>query len=83
MGTLDHLLDVMSTQHRFTRPIFVALFAVGLAFNGVAVRSTPVVEPQAATTAATLQDLRGVDELKSLFNRDGGSVRLVLLLSPT
>lgn len=33
--------------------------------------------------AEPLQDLRSVDELKSLFNRDVGKVRLVLLLSPT
>ena len=33
--------------------------------------------------APRLDDLRGVDELKTLFNRDVGKVRLVLLLSPT
>jgi hypothetical protein len=36
-----------------------------------------------ATAAPELTDLRGVDELRSLFNNDAGKVRLVLLLSPT
>jgi hypothetical protein len=36
-----------------------------------------------ATAASTLKDLKGVDELRSLFNNDVGKVRLVLLLSPT
>ena len=46
--------------------------------------------PKAAWTSApavyaapTLSDLKGVDELKTLFNRDRGKPRLVLLLSPT
>ena len=33
--------------------------------------------------APSLSDLKGVDELKTLFNRDAGRVRLVLLVSPT
>jgi hypothetical protein len=33
--------------------------------------------------APTLTDLRTADELKALFNRDAGRVRLVLLVSPT
>ncbi len=36
-----------------------------------------------AAAAPTLTDLSGVDELKILFNRDAGKVRLVLLVSPT
>ena len=39
--------------------------------------------PPVATAAPTLTDLKGVDELRSLFNSDVGKVRLVLLLSPT
>ena len=45
----------------------------------------PSADPYApvATAARTLTDLKGVDELRSLFNDDVGKVRLVLLLSPT
>ena len=35
------------------------------------------------TAAPSLTDLRGVEELKALFNKDAGKVRLVLLVSPT
>jgi hypothetical protein len=31
----------------------------------------------------TLSDLRGIDELKTRFNRDTGKPRIVLLVSPT
>jgi hypothetical protein len=37
----------------------------------------------AISSAPALGDLRSVDELKTLFNRDRGKPRLVLLLSPT
>lgn len=45
----------------------------------------PVAGFASAVTAAqpTLADLHGVDELRTLFNRDTGMVRLVLLVSPT
>jgi len=36
-----------------------------------------------APAAPKLSDLKGVDELRALFNGDVGKVRLVLLLSPT
>ena len=36
-----------------------------------------------ALAAATVTDLRGLEELKTLFNNDAGKVRLVLLVSPT
>ena len=35
------------------------------------------------TAAPRLSELKGVDELRTLFNNDVGKVRLVLLLSPT
>jgi len=35
------------------------------------------------TAAPNLTDLRGADELKAMFNRDAGNVRLILLVSPT
>jgi hypothetical protein len=36
-----------------------------------------------ALAASKLADLRGTEELKALFNKDAGRVRLVLLVSPT
>jgi len=36
-----------------------------------------------ALAAPVLQDLRGLGELRSLFERDRGKIRIVLLLSPT
>jgi hypothetical protein len=43
--------------------------------------STNTYAPVAAVPK--LADLKGFDELRSLFNNDVGKVRLVLLLSPT
>jgi hypothetical protein len=40
-------------------------------------------QPVTAATAPVLQDLRGIDELRSLFDSDQGKIRIVLLLSPT
>lgn len=39
--------------------------------------------PSADEPTATLRDLQGLDEFKSLFNEDKGTPRLVLLMSPT
>ncbi len=39
--------------------------------------------PHAAPAAATLSQLRGVQEIKSWFNAYKGRPRLILLLSPT
>ena len=36
-----------------------------------------------ALAAPVLQDLRGLGELRSLFERDRDKIRIVLLLSPT
>lgn len=39
--------------------------------------------PAATSVQPSLIDLHSVDELRTLFNRDVGTVRLVLLVSPT
>jgi hypothetical protein len=61
---------------------FVGAIAFWIAFAAIganlALNSGPRVH-----AAPALADLKGVDELKTLFNRDRGKPRLVLLLSPT
>ena len=54
---------------------------VALVLLGARVGSLEVAPSLAA--APSLTDLRGVDELKGLFNKDPGKVRLILLVSPT
>jgi hypothetical protein len=55
-----------------------AALGVLLLYGGYLPSSAPV-----ATAAPKLSDLKGVEELRTLFNNDVGRVRLVLLLSPT
>ena len=64
-------------RHSRTR---VLLILIGLACSLTTIDARP--GPQAASPAA-IQDLRGLDELRTMFNRDVGKARLVLLLSPT
>jgi hypothetical protein len=42
-----------------------------------------LVQSPATTVSPALHDLRGVAELRSLFDSDRDKVRIVLLLSPT
>ena len=46
---------------------------------------SPYVPAQSPITSAAprLQDLRGIAEIRSLFDSDRDKVRIVLLLSPT
>ena len=63
---------------RLRRLAVLATLVVATMCGSSLVRSDVV-----ATAAAKLTDLRGVDELRTLFNQDKGKVRLVLLVSPT
>ena len=58
--------------------VVAAALGVLLLFSGYIPSSAPVT-----TVAPKLSDLKGVEELRTLFNNDLGKVRLVLLLSPT
>lgn len=64
-------------MRQWIRPIVCALAIAVLTGAGI----TPVRKVAAATSALT--DLRSVDELRDLFNKDSGQVRIVLLVSPT
>lgn len=47
---------------------------------------TPGADDAPAPTAPAqpvLQDIKSVGEFQSIFNQDAGSIRLILLLSPT
>ncbi len=68
----------MTMPSHLCRRSCLALAAIALAFTALQARA----ELQ-TSAGATIQDLRDVDELKAMFNRDTGKVRLVLLLSPT
>ena len=60
---------------------FIAVGFATLVLLGARVGSLEVAPSLVA--APSLTDLRGVDELRGLFNKDAGTVRLVLLVSPT
>lgn len=63
---------------RFRRFALLVVLA-GVATVAPSLARTDIV----AAAQARLTDLRGVEELRTLFNRDTGKVRLVLLVSPT
>lgn len=49
----------------------------------VAAAAWPAARAGSVLAAPVLEDLKGIDELKRLFNADAGRARLILLLSPT
>ena len=62
-----------------SRIVPAALLAVALAAHPSLVRA----QSTSAEAAQVLQDLRGLQELRTLFERDRDKIRIVLLLSPT
>jgi hypothetical protein len=63
----------------FGRIVPAFLLAVVLAAHPSQAR----VQSTSADAARALQDLRGVSELRTLFERHHDKIRIVLLLSPT
>lgn len=66
----------MSTQTRFRQRRSLTLLCA-------AVASWILTSGLPTAAAPTLTDLNRVDELRTLFNQDRGTTRIVLLLSPT
>ena len=77
VGKLDHLLDVIAMRNHKRSPSVLSIIGLTLALT------TLPGQAGQQTSAPTLQDLQTVDEIRAMFNRDAGKVRLILLLSPT
>lgn len=56
---------------------------LGLLVGGLGVALAGATYSLVRRSRSTLRDLQSIDELREQFNRDRGSPRLVLLLSPT
>ena len=74
----------MKRHARGLSPLLIAAACIVVAFV-TATFPVPSVVARAVQSPSrpVLTDLRSVDELKTLFNRDAGKFRIVLLLSPT
>ncbi|MCI0485335.1 MAG: hypothetical protein L0229_01915 [Blastocatellia bacterium] len=69
-------------------PGYIFRFAVSavilmLALTAVAARRPGSVDSHTIAMRDGLKDLQDVEQLKVLFNKDDGTVRIILLLSPT
>ncbi len=70
MGTKSRMLSKSTLAVAFV--MVVAFLAVSCSGSVATQRSS-----------GSLTDLQDVEELRTLFNKDDGNIRLVLLLSPT
>ena len=83
MGELGHLLDALTMKFPVKTTHLSSLVFSVLTLISLVGGPSRTGDVSRLVAAASLADLQGVDELKALFNRDVGKVRLVLLLSPT
>jgi len=68
----------MKQQRMINRVVIILLVALLLIQNGSSAESVWAI----ATVPAEMTDLTNLDQLKEVFQRDRGAVRLVALLSP-
>lgn len=79
LESLPHLLEFVSSGvQRMKRNLAIGCFAL----VGVALLFAAVLAYR-SRGESTWKELRTVAELRQQFNRDQGSIRIVLLLSPT
>ena len=68
---------------RFAIAILIASAAIPLSISALATSAQKTKRPNPRISRPRLVELRSVDQLRELFQRDSGKVRLVALVSPT
>lgn len=68
---------------RFAIAILIASAAIPLSISALATSGQKTKRPNPRIIRPRLVELRSIDQLRELFQRDSGKVRLVALVSPT
>lgn len=63
--------------------VLVAVITLTACVAALKTDATAQHPPHNSTVRAPLIELRSIDQLKEAFDRDGGKVRMVVLVSPT
>ena len=86
MQKIRHRVEILAGASKMLAAVGVVSLILGVACQPASARLTTGTtsdEELREEPVATLQDFPGIDEFKSVFNRETGQPRVVLLLSPT
>ena len=79
---LTRILYLVRASSRFRLARLLPIL-LALALASSACTSTPSPETGSTTRSGRVAELRSISELRERFNEDSGTVRLILLISPT